>query len=72
MEKPIGVPGLRHHGRHSGKGTKGYKSFTDITYERVCDAHFSIMHQLAFMRQYIKKHLQELCERIQHKALIMK
>jgi hypothetical protein len=30
-EKPIGVPVSRHHGRLSGKGTKGHKSFTDVT-----------------------------------------
>jgi hypothetical protein len=42
--KSIGVPVSRHHGRLSGKGTKGYKSFTDVTYQRVCEAHFSIMH----------------------------
>jgi hypothetical protein len=29
--KPIGVPVSRHHGRLSGKGTKGHKSFTDVT-----------------------------------------
>jgi hypothetical protein len=30
------------------------------------------MHQLAVMRPYIEKHLQELHERIQDEALIMK
>jgi hypothetical protein len=40
---PIGVPVSRHHGRLSGKGTKGHKSFIDITYQRVCEAYFSIM-----------------------------
>jgi hypothetical protein len=54
------------------KGTKGHKSFTDVTYQRVCEAHFSIMHQLAVMRPYIEKHLQEIHERIQNEALIMK
>jgi hypothetical protein len=42
--KPIGVPVSRHHGRLPGKGTKGVKSITDATYERVREAHFSIMH----------------------------
>jgi hypothetical protein len=70
--KSIGVPVSWHHGRLSGKGTKGYKSFTDATYERVCEAHFSIMHQLAVMRPYVEKHLQELRERIQDGALIIK
>jgi hypothetical protein len=70
--KLIGVPVSRHHGRPFGKGTKGYKSFTNVTYERVCDAHFNIMHQLAVMRPYVEKHLQELHDRIQDKALIMK
>jgi hypothetical protein len=42
--KPIGVPVSRHYGRLSGKGTKGHKSFTDITYQRVHEEHFNIMH----------------------------
>jgi hypothetical protein len=42
-EKPIGVSISRHHGRLSGKGTKGHKSFIDVTYRRVREAHFSIM-----------------------------
>jgi hypothetical protein len=33
--KLIGVSISRHHGRLSGKGTKGHKSFTDVTYERL-------------------------------------
>jgi hypothetical protein len=55
--KSIGVPVSRHHGRHSGKETKGQKSFVDVTYKRVCGAHFSIMHQLAVMGPYVEKHL---------------
>jgi hypothetical protein len=70
--KPIGVPVSQYHGRLSRKGTNGHKSFTDVTYERVCEAHFSIMHQLAVMRPYVEKYLQELHERIQDEALIMK
>jgi hypothetical protein len=70
--KQIGIPVSRHHGRLSRKGTKGHKSFTDVTYQRVREAHFSIMHQLAVMRPYIEKHLQEIRERIQDEALIMK
>jgi hypothetical protein len=61
--KPIGVPVSRHHGRLSEKGIKGVKSIIDATYERVCEAHFSIMHLLLVMRSYIKKHLQELHEK---------
>jgi hypothetical protein len=72
LNKPIGVPLSRYHGRLSRKGTKEYKSFTDVTYERVHDAHFSIIHQLSVMRPYVQKHLQELHEKIQDKALIMK
>jgi hypothetical protein len=34
----------------SGKGTQRAKSIIDATYERVCEAHFSVMHQLAVMR----------------------
>jgi hypothetical protein len=30
------------------------------------------MHQLAVMRQYVEKHLQELCEKNQDEDLIMK
>jgi hypothetical protein len=56
--KPIGVLVSRHHGRLSGKITKGVKSIIDATYERVCETHFSIMHQLAVMRPYVEKHLQ--------------
>jgi hypothetical protein len=56
-EKSIGVLVLRHHGRLSGKRTKGQKSFIDVTYERVYEAHFSIMHQLAVMGPYVEKHL---------------
>jgi hypothetical protein len=63
---------LRHYGRLSGKGTKGAKSIIDVTYERVCEAHFSIMHQLAVMRPYVEKHLEELREKNQDEDLIMK
>jgi hypothetical protein len=70
--KSIGVPVSRHHGRILGKGTKGQKSFIDVTYERVHGAHFSIMHQLVVMGPYVEKHLQELREKIQDEALIMK
>jgi hypothetical protein len=70
--KSIGVPVSRHHGRLSGKGTKGAKSIIYVTYERVHEAHFSIMHQLAVMRPYVKKHLQELHEKNQDEDLIMK
>jgi hypothetical protein len=70
-ENPIGVPVSRHHGRLSGKGTKGVKPIID-TYQRVCEAYFSIMHQLAVIRPYVKKHLQELCEKNQDEDLIMK
>jgi hypothetical protein len=48
------------------------KSIIDATYERVCETHFSIMHQLAVMRPYIEKHLQELHEKNQDEDLIMK
>jgi hypothetical protein len=41
------------------------KSIIDATYERVCEAHFSVIHQLAAMRQYVDKHLQELREKNQ-------
>jgi hypothetical protein len=42
--KPLGIPVSWHHVRLSEKGTKGHKTFTDVTYERVCEAYFSIMH----------------------------
>jgi hypothetical protein len=61
--KPMGVSISWHHGRLSGKETKGAKSIVDATYKRVREAHFSIMHQLAVMRPYIEKHLQELHEK---------
>jgi hypothetical protein len=69
---PIGVPVSWHHGRLSRKGTKGHKLLIDVTYQRVREAHFSIMQQLAVMRPYVEKHLQELHERIQDETLIMK
>jgi hypothetical protein len=47
---PIGVLVSRHHGRLSRKGTNKHKSFIDVTYQRVCEAHFSILQQLAVMR----------------------
>jgi hypothetical protein len=62
-EKPIGIPVSQHHGRLSGKGTKGAKSIIDATYERVREAHFNIMHQLAVMKPYVEKHLEELHEK---------
>jgi hypothetical protein len=54
-----------------GKGTKGVKSIMDATYERVSEAQFSIIHQLAVMRPYVKKYLQELREKNQDEALIL-
>jgi hypothetical protein len=48
------------------------KPIIDATCKRVCDAHFSIMHQLAVMRPYVEKHLQELPEKNQDEDLIMK
>jgi hypothetical protein len=69
---PIGLAVSQHHGQLSGKGTKGHKSFIDVTYQRVHEAHFSIMQQLAVMRPYIEKHLQKFRERIQDETLIMK
>jgi hypothetical protein len=70
--KPIVVPVSRHHGRLSGKGTKGAKSIIDATYERVCEAHFLIMHELAAIKPYTEKYLQELHEKNQDEDLIMK
>jgi hypothetical protein len=61
--KPIGVRVSRHHDRLFGKGTKGAKSIIGATYERVCEAHFNVMHQLVVMRPYVEKHLQELCKK---------
>jgi hypothetical protein len=70
--KPIGILVSWHHGRLSGKGTKGAKSIIDVTYERVRKAHFSIIHLLAVMRPYIQKHLHGLREKNQDEDLIMK
>jgi hypothetical protein len=71
-EKSIGVPVSWHHGRLSRNGTKGAKLIIDATSERVCEAHFSIMHLLVVMRPYIEKHLQELHEKNQDEDSIMK
>jgi hypothetical protein len=71
-QKPNRCPRFMTPWSTRGKGTKGHKSFIDVTYQRVCEAHFSIMQQLAAMRPYVKKHLQELHERIQNETLIMK
>jgi hypothetical protein len=38
----------------------------------VHEAYFGVMHQLAVMRPYIEKHLQELREKNQDEVLIMK
>jgi hypothetical protein len=54
------------------KGIKGAKSIIDVTYKRVCETYFSIMHQLAVMGPYVKKHFQELWEKKQNKDLITK
>jgi hypothetical protein len=70
--KPIGVLVSQHHGRLSRKEIKCHKLFTFVTYERVFEAHFGIMHQLAVMRPYAEKHLLVLREIIQDEALIMK
>jgi hypothetical protein len=48
------------------------KLIIDATYERVREAHFSVMHQLVVMRPYIEKQLQELHEKNQDEVLIMK
>jgi hypothetical protein len=48
------------------------KSIIDATYERVLEAHFSVMLQLVVMRPYVKKHLQEAHEKNQDEVLIMK
>jgi hypothetical protein len=48
------------------------KSIIDATYKRVCAAHFSVMHQLAVMRPYVEKHLQELHKKNQDEVLNMK
>jgi flagellar biosynthesis chaperone FliJ len=48
------------------------KSIINATYERVCEAYFSIIHQLVVMRAYVEKHLQELHKKNQDGALIMK
>jgi hypothetical protein len=69
--KPIGVLVSWHHERLSGKGTKWVKLIIDATYKRVCESYFSIMHQLAVMRPYVEKHLQEPHEKNQDEDLIM-
>jgi hypothetical protein len=38
----------------------------------VHEAHFSVKHQLAVMRPYVEKHLQELREKNQDEVLIIK
>jgi hypothetical protein len=48
------------------------KSIIDVTYKRVCEAYCSIMHQLAVMKPYIEKNLEELREKNQNEDLIMK
>jgi hypothetical protein len=55
-----------------GKEPKDIIDSLMLLTKRLCEAHFSIMHQLVVMRSYIEKHLQELCERIQDEALIIK
>ena len=61
--KPISVPVSWHHGRLSGKGTKGRKIIRDNSYQTIKEEHYSFMHRLIIMRPYVEKYLQELNEK---------
>jgi hypothetical protein len=60
--QPLGVPVPRHEGRITVKGTTEKKKINDESYERVREAHFSILNQLQIVAQYIEQHLQQLHE----------
>jgi hypothetical protein len=52
----------RYVGGLTVKGTIGKKTFNDQSYERVREAHFSILHQLEIATPYIEQYLQQLRE----------
>jgi hypothetical protein len=64
----IGVPVSWHEGWITRKGTTGKKTFTDKSYERVVEAHFSILNQLQIVAPYIEQHLQWLREENEDRA----
>jgi hypothetical protein len=56
--KPERVLVSRYEGRLTGKGTIGKKTVNNQSYERVREAHFSIVHQIEIVAPYIEQHLQ--------------
>jgi hypothetical protein len=56
--KWIGLPIPLHEGRLRGR--MGQKTFTNIYYNLVSEAHFSVLQQLVIAESYINKHLLEL------------
>jgi hypothetical protein len=56
----IGLPVSHHEGRLSGKGTKGWKSFIDLEYKRVDQAHFTMLQHTAMMVPYFERHVDEV------------
>lgn len=59
-ERAIVLPVHQHDGRTSGMGRTGWKVRTDVPYEMVQEAHYSILHQLVSMEKYVEKHLEEI------------
>jgi hypothetical protein len=60
--KTIGVPVSWYEGSLTRKGTIRKKTFNDQSYERVREAHFSILDQSEIAAPYIEQHLQQLRE----------
>jgi hypothetical protein len=58
--KRIGLPIPLHEGRLRGRGRMSQKSFVDIDYNSVSEAHLSVLQQLEIATPYIEEHLSEL------------
>jgi hypothetical protein len=57
--KRIGLPVPLHEGRLRGRERMSQKSFVDIDYNSVNEAHFSVLQQLKIDAPYIEEHLSE-------------
>jgi hypothetical protein len=58
--KWIGLPIPLNEGRLRGRGRMGQKTFVNIDYSLVSEAHFSVLQQLTIAVLYIDEHLSEL------------
>jgi hypothetical protein len=58
--KSIGLPIPLHESRLRGRGRIGQKTFVDIDYSLVSEAHFSVLQLVVIVGPYIDEHLLEL------------